>query len=557
MPEFAAPWEKSYPAGMSARAAIDTFPVHDIVQKAAGHWPRRTAISFRQRAITYLELDNAVGTAVMRLAEAGIKKGDRVALLLPNTPWHPVVFFAALSLGATIVHLSPLDSAPVLQHKIADSGARILVTTNTGGLCGRAAELVSGGAVHDVIVCEDACWGDDPDRTPLPDDPGILVWSQVSGSVLPAPALPAIAVDDLALLQYTGGTTGLPKAAMLSHRNLSASMSSYELWNEGWGLIDEDAIERILLILPLFHIYGLSTVMLRALNNGNEILLRSRFDAAAVLDDIETGVTAFPGVPTMWIALSTVPGFETRDLSSLKIAASGGAPLPAELATRLREKMGLDLVGGWGMSETSPAGTNLPPARPDKNGTIGIPLPGVFLRIVSLDDPSRELEQGETGEIAVRGSNVTSGYLNRPEDNAACFADGWFLTGDIGFMDEDGYFTIVDRKKDMILSGGFNVYPQMIEQAIYQHDDVEEVLVIGIADAYRGEAAKAFVKLRAGAPNLTLEALRTFLKPRLGPHELPAALEIRSGLPRTPVGKLSKIELKQEEAARAASKRAS
>ena len=341
----------------------------------------------------------------------------------------------------------------------------------------------------------------------------------------------------------------MPKAAMLTHANLSAAVSSYSLWYEHWGLTRPEP-EKVLVYLPLFHIYGLSAVLLRSLKAGNLCQLRLRFDAAAALDEIEAGANVLPGVPTMWIAITQQPGFEKRDLSSLTLTASGGAPMPVEVAKRFRDKTGLELLGGWGMSETAPAGSNLPKGWPDKAGTIGIPLPGIALRVVSLTDPETELAQGETGELAVCGANVTSGYWNRPEETAASFADGWFLTGDIGFMDEDGFFTIVDRKKDMILSGGFNVYPQMIEQAIYTHPDVEECLVIGVKDAYRGESAKAFVKLRAGAGLLTLEALQAYLADRLGKHEMPRALDIRDALPRTPVGKLSKIELKREEAER-------
>jgi long-chain acyl-CoA synthetase len=347
----------------------------------------------------------------------------------------------------------------------------------------------------------------------------------------------------------------MPKAAMLSHRNLSASVSSYQAWNEGWQLETGQA-DKILLYLPLFHIYGLSTVMLRSLSAGHELLLRTRFDPVSALDEIEAGVTVFPGVPTMWIAICTTPGFENRDLSSLRIAASGGAPMPVEVARKFSAKTGIELLGGWGMSETAPAGTNLPRGWPDKNGSIGIPLPGVFLKIVSLDDPHRELTDNEIGEIAVCGRNVTSGYWNRPEDTERSFADGWFLTGDIGYRDKDGFFFIVDRKKDMILCGGFNVYPQMIEQAIYEHPDVEEVLVIGIPDEYRGESPKAFVKLKSGATELTLETLRIFLKERVGPHEMPRELELRTALPRTPVGKLSKIDLKREEAKKGAAAKA-
>jgi long-chain acyl-CoA synthetase len=287
------------------------------------------------------------------------------------------------------------------------------------------------------------------------------------------------------------------------------------------------------------------------------MVIHTRFDAETALREIEAGATSFPGVPTMWIAISAVPGVEKRNFSSLRYCASGGAPLPVETARRLKTVTGHDLLGGWGMTETSPAGTNIPPTRPDKVGTIGVPLPGIWLDVVALDDPMRVLPQGEIGELRVFGPNVTAGYLNQHAENARAFREGGFLTGDIGFMDAEGFFTIVDRKKDMILSGGFNVYPQLIEQMIYEHPDVEEVLVIGIADDYRGEVAKAFVKLRAGAPALTLDSLKAFLKDRLGPHEIPAVLEIRDALPRTSVGKLSKLELKQEEAERRSVARAS
>jgi len=252
----------------------------------------------------------------------------------------------------------------------------------------------------------------------------------------------------------------------------------------------------------------------------------------------------------MWIALINHPGIERRDLSALRACGSGGAPLPVEVAERFQRLCGLPLPSGWGMTETAPAGTNSPLHGPSKPGTIGIPLPGITVEIVATDDPHRVLGPGEIGELRVKGKNVMQRYWNRPADTTAAFADGGFLTGDIGTMDEDGYFFILDRKKDMILSGGFNVYPQVVEQAIYEHPDVEEVLVIGIPDPYRGESAKAFVKLRAGASPLTLDTLRDFLADKIGRHEMPAALEIRAALPRTSVGKLSKKELIEEERAR-------
>jgi long-chain acyl-CoA synthetase len=296
--------------------------------------------------------------------------------------------------------------------------------------------------------------------------------------------------------------------------------------------------------------------MLRHLACGNELLLRPRFDVEAVLHDIEVErATSFPGVPTMWIALINHPGIERRDFSSLRLIGSGGAPLPVEVAQRVKRIIGLPLPSGWGMTETSPAGISPPANGLPKPGTIGIPLPGITVEVVALDDPRRVLGTAETGELRIKGKNVMAGYWNRTQETTAVMVDGWFLTGDIGFMDEDGYFFLVERKNDVIISGGFNVYPLAVEYAIYEHPDVEEALVIGVPDAYRGEAAKAFVKLKPGAPALTLDALRAFLADKLGRHALPSALEIRASLPRTAAGKFARRVLVEEERRRSSADR--
>lgn len=550
------PWAKSYPAGISPDAALDTWAVPAMIRRAADMFADRNAFEFRGVAVSYRRLAGEMDRAAAAFLAAGCGPGTRVALFLPNTLYHPFAFFGALAAGATVVHLSPLDGAATLAHKLADSGARILVTTNIGEMAAGAARLLEAGLIDRLVVGDDAAFGPSPLAGPRPAGAGIVAWDDFVGQGAGDTAFPDVSDADLALLQYTGGTTGLPKGAMLTHANLSAAVSSYVIWGSAESL-SRPAMERVLVFLPLFHIYALVSVMLRCLFDGQTLLLHTRFDAETALAEIERGATVFAGVPTMWIALSQLPRFASADLSSLRYCASGGAPLPVEVARRLKAMAGVELLGGWGMTETSPAGTNIPKNRPDKAGTIGLPLPGVFIDVVALDDPCRVLAPGETGELRIFGPNVTQGYLNRPDETKAAFADGGFLTGDIGTMDEDGFFFLVDRKSDMIISGGFNVYPQMIEQAIYAHPDVEEALVIGIPDAYRGEAAKAFVKLREGAPPLTLEALAAFLKDRVGRHEMPKALEIRPALPRTPVGKLSKLELKRQEAARAAQATAS
>ena len=539
-------WEKSYPPGIDWDAAIATGTLGGLIDRVASYGPR-IAIEYRDREISYAELARRVdeiAAGLLRLG-LGLGAGDTIALYLPNTPFHPIVFFAAAKAGARLVHLSPLDAERELAMKLADSGARTLVTVNVGALPGMAARLLAAGRIDRILLGDEAAWGAAATVT-LPQDDRIIPLALLAADAMPPRQWPRVAVDDVALLQYTGGTTGLPKGAMLTHGNLTAAVSIYDVWTEGEGRLRRGE-EIAICVLPLFHIYGLTTVLLRHLASGNRVLLRGRFEVESVLRDIEQKrATVFSGVPTMWIALAAHPGIERRDFSALRAISSGGAPLPVEVASRVWRLTGLRLGGGWGMTETAPAGTNLP-LTADKPGSIGIPLPGIVVEVVALADPHRVLAPGETGEFRVKGPNVVAGYWNRPEESAAAFVDGFLLTGDVGLMDEDGFFYLLDRKKDMIISGGFNVYPRVIEDAIYEHPSVEEAIVIGIADPYRGEAAKAFVKLRGGARPFTLDELREFLVDRLGRHEMPVALEFRDLLPRTAVGKLSRKELAEEE----------
>lgn len=546
-------WESQYPDSVSWDADIEISTLPHVFERAVELYGDRIALDYRATRLTYADLGGRVARAAAAFRRAGIGPGTTLALYLNNTAHFPIVFFAGIRTGARLVLLSPLDAERELAHKLNDSGARLLVTSDLASLLPKAMGLIDGGRVDRLVVVPEAVWGDPaPEVLPLPERADVTGWEDFVAGVEAPPAWPEIRPADIALLQYTGGTTGRPKGAILTHGNLTASAGIYDVWLASQR-IDPDARERVLCMLPLFHIYALTTILIRHLKNGNEILLRARFDAAAILNDIETLYpTTFPGVPTMWIALANFPGIETRDLSSLTHCSSGGASLPVDVANRFHALTGLTLLGGWGMTETAPAGTNLPRNGPDKPGSIGIPLPRIEMGIVALDDPHRALGVGETGELRVKGPNVTPGYWNREEESAAAFADGYFLTGDVGFMDADGYFYIIDRKKDMILSGGFNVYPQVVEQAIFEHPGVAEVLVVGVPDAYRGESAKAFVVLRAGHEPFTLEDLQAFLADKVGRHEMPRDLEFRDALPRTGVGKYSKLQLRQEEIARRA-----
>jgi long-chain acyl-CoA synthetase len=542
------PGEQFYPNGVHWGDPIARGTLPDLLTKASAAYAARPAIEFRDRPISYSELKAMVEVAASAFLRAGQAKNTSVALFLGNSPDHPVNFFGALKAGARLVHLSPLDGERALSHKLSDSGARLLVTSNLATLLSTALKFFDQGLLDRLIVCEDDDWGAVGNaHMPIPDHPAIVTFkSFVQGATRPA-QWPSISPDDIALLQYTGGTTGLPKGAMLSHGNLTSAVSIYDVWGRK-ARAERNAIERVICVLPLFHIYALTVILLRGLECGDLISLHQRFDVEAVMRDIELKrATAFPGVPTMWIAIASLPDLERRDLSSLVSCGSGGAPLPVEVAKVFERKTKVKLKSGWGMTETCSPGTGHPEVGPDKPGSIGLMLPGIEMDVVALDDPTKTLPPGEVGEIRIKGPNVTKGYWNRPQETAEAFVGDRFLTGDIGYRDADGYFYLVDRKKDMIISGGFNVYPQMIEQAIYEHSSVQEVIVIGVPDAYRGEAAKAFVKLRAGAKAFTLEDLKAFLAGKLGKHEIPAALDFVDELPRTPVGKLSRQELRHQQ----------
>jgi long-chain acyl-CoA synthetase len=544
------PGEQFYPEGVHWDDSIARGTLPDLLSKAADDYGARPAIEFRDRAISYAELEAMVEVAAASFLRAGYGKNHSVALFLGNSPDHPVNFFGALKAGARVVHLSPLDGERALSHKLSDSGARILVTSDLAALLPMALKFLEKGLLDRLIVCEDDHWGavGNP-HTPIPVHPAIVTFRKFTEGAAKPAQWPPVSVEDVALLQYTGGTTGLPKGAMLSHGNLTAAVSIYDVWGKP-ARAQRDAIDRVICVLPLFHIFALTVILLRSLERGDLISLHQRFDVEAVMRDIEVKrATAFPGVPTMWIAIASLPDLDKRDMSSLLYCGSGGAPLPVEVARIFERKTNMKLKSGWGMTETCSPGTGHPPEGPEKPGSIGLMLPGIEIDVVALEDTKKVLPPGEVGEIRIRGPNVTKGYWNRPQETAEAFVGDRFLTGDIGYMDADGYFYLVDRKKDMIISGGFNVYPQMIEQAMYEHPAVHEVIVIGIPDDYRGEAAKAFVKLRAGAKPFTLEELKAFLAGKLGKHEIPAALEFVEELPRTSVGKLSRHELRNQQPA--------
>ena len=543
------PWVRHYPPGLDWALEIEPSTIHGLFDRSVAKFADKTIIEYRGRKIGFSELGRAVDGFAAALLARGIGPGKTVALYLPNTPWHSVCFFGALKAGARVAHLSPLDAPRELAFKLQDSAADVLVSTDLFDLSTKAIDLKHQGKVAEVLIGEDEFWNGDR-GAPVPYGDGVVELSPMLATPPPA-AWPIVQPGDLAVLQYTGGTTGMPKGAMLTHANITAATAIYLVWRD--DSMPPVGQQRVIGVLPMFHIYALIVVLMLCVAQGEEILLRPRYDAMTTLTDIaERKATSFPAVPTMLIALlaaAEASGVK-HDLSSLAWVGSGGAPLPYEVGQRVEAFVGSSLRGGWGMTETCSAGTRLPPGRPAEAGMIGVPLPRIEMRVVALDDPLRVLPPGAVGELAVKGPNIFGGYWNQPELSKEAFAEGYFLTGDIGTMTEDGLFKLVDRKKRMIISGGFNVYPTMIENSIYEHPDVEEVIVIGVPDAYRGETAKAFIKLREGAAPMTIDVLRGFLADKIGRHEVPTALELREMLPKSPVGKLMATQLVEEERAK-------
>jgi long-chain acyl-CoA synthetase len=560
------PWVKSYPAGVRWDADIPLMPVQQILEDSAARWSGNPAIDFMGKKISYDELNQLANRAAKGFQKLGVKPGVHVGIYLPNTPHYLIGFFGVLKAGGTVVNYSPLDAEKVLEHKVEDSETDFIVTLDLAALYPQMDRLLGVTRLKQLIVGNLAEMSAAPEvvkaqlgaakqlaEVPA-DDKHLTFQSLLDNDGMYQRYPVANVADTIAVLQYTGGTTGLPKGAMLTHANLSAATNQFLETARGDPPVLEPGKERILAVLPPFHIYALTVNMLLGLRIGAELILHTRFDVDAVIKDLETKrITAFPGVPTMFVAVINHPGVAKADLRSLKWCASGGASLPLEVQQDFERTAGCRLAEGWGMTETSPTGTFTPVPGPRKQGSCGVPIPGVIIKFLSLEDPEKYVPQGERGELCISGANVMKGYWKNSEATAAIMtADGFMRTGDVGYMDSDGYIYIVDRTKDMLLCGGFNVYPRNIEEAIYTHPSVEEVSVIGISDAYRGQSPKAFVKLKSGATAFTLDEMKAFLRDKLGKHEMIGAMEIRSELPRTAVGKLSKKELYEEEERRGA-----
>jgi long-chain acyl-CoA synthetase len=555
------PWIKSYPDGVHWDAELPLMPVQQLLDDAVKRWPDHPAIEFMGRVISYSELGDLANRAAKGLQDIGVGPGVHVGLYLPNTPHYVIAFFGILKAGGTVVNYSPLDAERVLAHKIEDSETDVLVTLDLASLYPQMHRLLDSTRLKKLIVGSLGDYSVQPaavraqlqaggQLAAVPNDERHLAFEQLlkAGHEFQPHALGDLRQAVVAL-QYTGGTTGLPKGAMLTHANLSAACAQYMESTQGNPQVLKEGEERALVVLPLFHIYALTVNLLFGVRLGALLVLHPKFDLdAAVHDLVAKKISLFAGVPTMYTAMINHPKVKEGALRSLQFCASGGAPLPVEVGQRFVELTGSKLNEGWGMTETSPTGTFTPVHGMRKAGSCGMPLPNIELRFESLSDPGKDAAPGEPGEMCIKGPNVMKGYWKNETATAnAMTRDGFFRTGDVAYMDDDGFVFIVDRTKDMLLCGGFNVYPRVVEEAIYEHPSVEEVCVIGVPDEYRGQSPKAFIKLKKGAAGFSLDDLKDFLKDRIGKHEMVQAMELRADLPKTAVGKLSKRDLIDEE----------
>ena len=548
-----APWLRTYPSGIQWAFNEPPGTLGALLDDAVSRFGPRPALDFLGRRWTYTELGSLVDRVAAGFARMGAGPGTRIGLCLPNTPFFVIAFFAALKAGATVVNYNPLYVEAEMAAQAEDSGTTIMLAIDIEPIFGRVMGLLRRRVVKRVVACRfhralrplKAVAFRVAKRRVLatvPRDDDRVVDFDSLIALPPSGERPPVTPDDIAVLQYTGGTTGKPKGVVLTHANLAANCRQVQLWFPQCRLGEE----RMLAVLPLFHVFAMTTVMNAGLAWGAELLLVPRFEPTQLLAALRRRrPTLFPGVPTLFKAILD-HGATGRELASVQACISGGAPLPVEIKRAFERASGCVLVEGYGLSEASPVCFCNPVSGDNREGTIGMPLPGVEADIRSLDEPRCSVPLGERGELVVRGPNVMKEYWRRPDETREVLTpDGWLRTGDVGIMDADGYVTLVDRIKDLIICSGFNVYPRNVEEALYAHSDVAAATVLGYPDAYRGESVAAFVEVRPGSA-LTPSALHEFLLERLSPIEMPRLIEIRPELPRTAVGKLSRKELRSE-----------
>jgi long-chain acyl-CoA synthetase len=548
------PWTKFYEPAVAPSLAYPDITLSAVLAETARKFPDHPALLFYGKKIKYSELDRLTNRFAHALRGLGVSKGDRVALMLPNIPQMVIAYFGTVRIGAIAVPTNPLYHEHELEIQLKDSGARTLVAVDM--FYPVISRVLPRTEVKNLILCGIR------DFLPFPKDllypiKAIIEkqWVRVKRTPpiydflhlihdapdtdIDAPVLP----DDVALLQYTGGTTGIPKGAVLTHRNLVVNA----VQSRAWLTLQNEGESVILAVIPFFHVYGMTTAMNLGILIGAELILLPKFHTEQVVHFIEKyKPQIFPGIQAMYLAIANYPHIEKHNLSSLKVAISGAGPLMHEVQERFERLTGARIVEGYGLSEASPVTHANPIFGNRKIGTIGLPWPDVEARIVDLETGEKTLPVGEIGELVVKGPQVMKGYWNKPEETAQALRGGWLHTGDIAKMDEDGYFYIVDRIKDMIKTVGENVYPREVEEVLFAHPKVKEAVVVGIPQDFMGEEIKAYIVLKDGA-NSTVEEIREFCRRQLSKFKVPKEVEFRTELPKTLVGKVLRRVLREEE----------
>lgn len=546
------PWLHQYPEGVGEDITGLPLPVFALLDEAVLKFPDKPAMHFMGKEFTYLELGEAVDAMAAGLQHLGVKHGTRVGLFLPNCPQFIISYYAVLKAGGTVVNYNPLYTVGELKHQVEDSKTEVMITLNLTKLYSKVNNLMQTTALEKVIVARLQ------DVLPFPKNllfpiakrkeiASVLFgrknisFNKLLKKKYPLEPVGIDIMNDPAVLQYTGGTTGVSKGAVLTHSNLYSNVMQIDQWFHEL----EEGKERIMAVIPLFHAFAMTAIMNLGIHKGSCIILHPRFDLTTLIYDLQhQNISVMLGVPSIYVALNTQLQKDSAVTKSLKLCIAGGAPLPKEVQETFEHVSGCSIIEGYGLTETSPVACVNPVSGKHKIGSVGMPLPGTIVKIEDMEKEGKFLPFGKehVGHICIAGPQLMKEYLNNPEATAESIKEGFLRTGDLGYIDEEGYVFIVDRLKEMIITSGYNVYPRHIEEALYQHHDVKEAAVIGIEDAFKGQVPKAFVVLKAGEECSEGE-LKSYLEKKLAPFAVPASIEFREELPKTLIGKIDKKAL--------------
>ncbi len=545
-------WHKSYPEGVPAEIDVERITLPEALSRSALSYPEVEALIYMGKRMTYRELNALVNRFARALQSLGVRKGDKVAMLLPNIPQAVIANYAAFRIGAVAAMNNPLYTERELAYQLNDQDAEVLVTLDL--LIPRIQKIKPQTRIRTVIACHINDYLPFPVKQLFPHlkkemyrrltpGDGLHEFLPLIGTCSDAPLPNEVGWEDLGALLYTGGTTGVTKGVMLTQANLSTNMQQLRSWMPEF----ENGKERLLAIFPFFHSAGFTGLQNLGLYSASTLILVPRPDPNIIIDQIRRFKPTFvPGVPTIFVGLLNNPRFRRLNLRFIKHFIAGAAPLSMQTVQDLNEMTGAVIANIYGLTETSPMATATPPSGKQKADTVGLPLPNTDLKIVDVETGTREMPLGEPGEICFKGPQVMQGYYKKPEETAAVLKDGWLYTGGIGVLDEDGFLTIVDRKKDMIIASGYNIYPKEIDEVLFEHPKVLEACTIGIPDEYRGETVKAFVVRKPGE-TLEAEEVIRFCKERLAAYKVPKSIEFLEELPKSAVGKVLRRELKERE----------